>query len=142
MSFFKDFKDDLSLAVNELLPGDDLELEDELEDSPEMMVNTLEGDLDIESELSKLDGLLEHVDAPEEIKHVRIEPEEPVLEQPKPVKEPQAAKAPAEPKEKPKEKPSREDAVEKMLSQFDTVLEKEEDIEKKTKPSLDRKSVV
>ena len=137
MSFFKDFKDDLSLAVNELLPGDDLELEDELEDSPEMMVNTLEGDLDIESELSKLDGLLEHVDAPEEIKHVRIEPEEPVLEQPKPEKEPQAAKAPAEPKEKPKEKPSREDAVEKMLSQFDTVLEKEEDIEKKTKPSFE-----
>ncbi len=62
MSFFKDFKDDLSLAVNELLPGEDLELEDELEDDSEMMVNTLEGELDIESELSKLDGLLEDVE--------------------------------------------------------------------------------
>ena len=33
MSFFKDFKDDLSLAVNELLPGEDLENEDEMDDS-------------------------------------------------------------------------------------------------------------
>ncbi len=81
MSFFKDFKDDLSLAVNELLPGEDLENEDDMEESSEMMVNTLEGELDLESELSKLDGLLEHVDAPEEVKHVQIEPEEPVLEQ-------------------------------------------------------------
>ena len=82
MSFFKDFKDDLSLAVNELLPGEDFEMEEELEESPEMMVNTLEGDLDIESELSKLDGLLEHVDKEkqEPVKHVQIEQEEPVLE--------------------------------------------------------------
>ena len=63
MSFFKDFKDDLSLAVNELLPGEDLENEDDMEESSEMMVNTLEGELDLESVLSKLDGLLEHVDA-------------------------------------------------------------------------------
>ena len=32
MSFFKDFKDDLSLAVNELLPGEDFEMEEELEE--------------------------------------------------------------------------------------------------------------
>ncbi len=129
MSFFKDFKDDLSLAVNELLPGDDLGLDDELEDSSEMMVNTLEGDLDIESELSKLDGLLEHVDAPEEVKHVKIEPEEPVLEALKPEKEPSVLK------EKQKEKPTREETVEAMISQFDTVLEKEEDLEKRWSPS-------
>ena len=70
MSFFKDFKDDLSLAVNELLPGEDFEMEEELEESPEMMVNTLDGDLDIESELSKLDGLLERVDKKEPVRHV------------------------------------------------------------------------
>ncbi len=112
MSFFKDFKEDLSLAVNELLPGEDFEMEEELEDSPEMMVNTLEGDLDIESELSKLDGLLEHVDQDknpkEPVKHVQIEPEEPVLEKPAKVKpeaspvqkQPAAAKAPASPVQK------------------------------------------
>ena len=48
MSFFKDFKDDLSLAVNELLPGEDFEMEEEMDDSSEMMVNNLDGDLDIE----------------------------------------------------------------------------------------------
>ncbi len=80
MSFFKDFKDDLSLAVNELLPGEDAENEDELDDVSDMMVNTLEGELDIESELSKLDGLLEDVDRNEKLRHTTIELEEPVLE--------------------------------------------------------------
>ena len=77
MSFFKDFKDDLSLAVNELLPGEDLELEDELEDDSEMMVNTLEGELDIESELSKLDGLLEDVETTEKTVPADNRPKEP-----------------------------------------------------------------
>lgn len=105
MSFFKDFKDDLSLAVNELLPGEDFEMEEELEESPEMMVNTLDGDLDIESELSKLDGLLERVDKKEPVRHVQIEPEEPVLEktpEPKPVPAPKQA-AVAKPQAAPKE---------------------------------------
>ena len=56
MGFFKDFKDDFSQAVNELMPADDnLETrtnEDDVE------VNTLEGEVDVETELSKLDGLL------------------------------------------------------------------------------------
>lgn len=59
MGFFKDFKDDFSQAVNELMPG-----EDELETGStedELVVNTLEGEVDVESELSKLDGLLEQV---------------------------------------------------------------------------------
>ena len=59
MGFFKDFKDDFSQAVNELMPaGDNLENstnEDDVE------VNTLEGEVDVETELSKLDGLLEQV---------------------------------------------------------------------------------
>lgn len=75
MSFFKDFKDDLSLAVNELLPGEDLDNEDDLDEESEMMVNTLEGELDIESELSKLDGLLEQVHDADEAVDVPIEPE-------------------------------------------------------------------
>ena len=55
MGFFKDFKEDFNDAVNELVPGgDDTATE-------EVMVNTLDGDIDVESELTKLDGLLEQV---------------------------------------------------------------------------------
>ena len=58
MGFFKDFKDDFSQAVNELMPGEDnLESTDKDDD---MVVNTLEDEVDVASELSKLDGLLEH----------------------------------------------------------------------------------
>ena len=55
MGFFKDFKEDFNDAVSELVPGgDDTKAE-------EVMVNTLDGDIDVESELTKLDGLLEQV---------------------------------------------------------------------------------
>lgn len=59
MSFFKDFKEDLSQAVNEMVPGE--ETPEELENDSDVVVNTLEDELDVESELSKLDGLLEKV---------------------------------------------------------------------------------
>ena len=59
MGFFKDFKDDFSQAVNELMPGED-NLETTTTDD-ELVVNTLEDEVDVESELSKLDGLLEQV---------------------------------------------------------------------------------
>lgn len=59
MGFFKDFKDDFSQAVNELMPGED-NLETTTADE-ELVVNTLEDEVDVESELSKLDGLLEQV---------------------------------------------------------------------------------
>ena len=148
MSFFKDFKDDLSLAVNELLPGEDFELEEELEESPEMMVNTLEGDLDIESELSKLDGLLERVDKKEPAKQVQIQPEEPVLEKPAPAPKPKEApkpqaaqkqtpEQPAKPQAATKQEPKpenvtaakKEESIQAALRSFDTILEppKEED---------------
>ena len=54
MGFFKDFKEDFNDAVNELVPGEGTA-------SEEVMVNTLDGDIDVESELNKLDGLLEQV---------------------------------------------------------------------------------
>lgn len=60
MSFFKEFKEDLSQAVNELMPGDD-SLSDETMQDSDLMVDTLEDDVDVASELSKLDGLLEKV---------------------------------------------------------------------------------
>lgn len=55
MGFFKDFKDDFSEAVNDLVPGaDELDTED-------TATGTLDEEIDVQSELSKLDGLLEQV---------------------------------------------------------------------------------
>ena len=67
MGFFKDFKEDFNDAVNELIPGgEELPVEDDI------AINTLEGDIDVDGELSKLDGLLEEVakkvDAPKSSK--------------------------------------------------------------------------
>ena len=59
MGLFKDFKDDFSQAVNEMMPGADVPgKENKTED---LVVNTLGEDVDVKSELSKLDGLLEQV---------------------------------------------------------------------------------
>lgn len=76
MGFFKDFKDDFSQALNELLPGDDFAEADEIQ------VNTLDDELDVEQELSKLDGLLEQVEKKSgqttsqgEQKTIELEPE-------------------------------------------------------------------
>ena len=54
MGLFKDFKEDFSQAVNELVPGGE-----NLDDN--VVVNTLDENVDVKSELSKLDGLLERV---------------------------------------------------------------------------------
>jgi cytoskeletal protein CcmA (bactofilin family) len=56
MGFFKDFKEDFSEAVNDLVP--DVDDMDGTEDLPNA---TLNEDFDVASELSKLDGLLEQV---------------------------------------------------------------------------------
>ncbi len=54
MGLFKEFKEDFTQAVNELLPsGEDL--------NDDVVVDTLSEDVDVKSELSKLDGLLEQV---------------------------------------------------------------------------------
>lgn len=53
MGFFKDFKDDLSEAVDEIMPTENEEI---VEDD---MINTITSSVDVDSELTKLDGLLE-----------------------------------------------------------------------------------
>lgn len=59
MGLFKDFKEDFSQAVNELAPGEE---ETKLnETTARKTVNTLGQDVDVKTELSKLDGLLEQV---------------------------------------------------------------------------------
>ncbi|MCR4694240.1 MAG: polymer-forming cytoskeletal protein [Pseudobutyrivibrio sp.] len=55
MGFFKEFKEDFNTAVGEMIP------DSQEEPVEEVMVNTLDGDIDVESELNKLDGLLEQV---------------------------------------------------------------------------------
>ena len=54
MGFFKDFKEDFNDALDEMTGVEETP-------SEEVMVNTLDGDIDVESELNKLDGLLEQV---------------------------------------------------------------------------------
>ncbi len=61
MSFFKDFKEDLSQAVNELLPGEAELKEEAAQMHPDLVVNTLEQEVDVKSELKKMEGLFEKV---------------------------------------------------------------------------------
>lgn len=84
MGFFKDFKDDFSQAVNELMPG-----EDALETGSrgDLVVNTLESEVDVESELSKLDGLLEQVTRQEAARETRAAEEIKPAAEPQPVPE-------------------------------------------------------
>lgn len=104
MGFFKDFKDDLSEAVDELIPGStqepDAALEEELAVTPE----TLETDLDVEGELSKLDGLLEQA-----AKNVEQEGRRAAESIVVPDKESTATAAPAEDKSDHRAKESRMD---------------------------------
>lgn len=62
MSFFKDFKEDFSQAVNELMPG-----EDSVEKEEDLVVNTLEQEMDAKAELDKLEGLFEKVEETETV---------------------------------------------------------------------------
>ena len=79
MSFFKDFKEDLSQAVNELLPGEDM-TENVEPGQSDLVVNTLEQEVDVESELKKLEGLFEKVEKnPPMEEPVILTPEEPNL---------------------------------------------------------------
>ena len=77
MGFLKEFKEDFSQAVNELMPGEDNTDAAILEDDVE--VNTLEGDVDVAAELSKIDDLLEKVASQVEEK----KPEEKKIEEKK-----------------------------------------------------------
>lgn len=59
MSFFKEFKEDFSQAMNELVPGEETPKKEE-----ELVVNTLEKEVDAKAELDKLGGLFEKVEEP------------------------------------------------------------------------------
>lgn len=79
MGLFKDFKDDFSQAVNEMMPGADVPgKENKTED---LVVNTLGEDVDVKSELSKLDGLLEQVQKDDGSDTQKLESELPPIHQ-------------------------------------------------------------
>ena len=64
MGFFKDFTDDLSEAVDELIPGSELEERKPADVKEAHADDILDTDMDPSEELSKLDGLLERVPDP------------------------------------------------------------------------------
>lgn len=111
MSFFKDFKEDLSQAVSELLPGEDELKEEAAQMQPELVVNTLEQEVDVKSELKKMEDLFEKVGKEEtEDKPMILTPEEPTETAPiveavktEDVKEPEQKESTIEP-EAPEEK--------------------------------------
>lgn len=55
---FKEFKEDFSSALSDLVPGDDTYVEENIPDDSQ----TLNGEIDADAEFSKLDGLLEKVE--------------------------------------------------------------------------------
>lgn len=93
MSFFKDFKEDLSQAVNELLPGEAELKEEAAQMQPELVVNTLEKEVDVKSELKKVEGLFEKVGkGTAEEEPMILTPEEPAESAKKPVETKNATK--------------------------------------------------
>ncbi|MBO6215327.1 MAG: hypothetical protein J6N76_07310, partial [Lachnospiraceae bacterium] len=93
MGFFKDFKEDFADAVDEMIPGGTREDDEVPADSV-----PITRDLDVEGELSKLDGLLQQVSD-------KLENDEPaVAARPEPViSETEEPKAEAPKREKKKE---------------------------------------
>ncbi len=61
MSFFKDFKDDFSEAVDELVPGGNAGSSEQTAKDAADVATKIDTDVDADAELSKLDGLLEQV---------------------------------------------------------------------------------
>lgn len=76
MGLFKDFKEDFSQAVNEMMPGAETKTKTDV--SEDLVVDTLGENVDVESELSKLDGLLEQVRPEEKPKEERPAGKQPV----------------------------------------------------------------
>ncbi len=94
MSFFKDFKEDFSQAMNELLPGEEELKEEAARMQPELVVNTLEQEVDAKSEMKKMEGLFEKVGKETAEEPMILTPEEPVKVQKK--EEPAAKEVKAE----------------------------------------------
>ncbi len=132
MGFFKDFKEDLSQAVNELMP--DEEAAKAAAGNRDMVVNTLEDEVDVESELSKLDGLLEQVMKQEQSKEpIHPAPIPAVKPVPEVHSEPPIRHEPVVPSQIKREEPVRIPEPEEPSHIIVPELPKEEKTEKKEK---------
>ncbi|MCR5667023.1 MAG: polymer-forming cytoskeletal protein [Eubacterium sp.] len=134
MSFFKEFKEDFAQAAKELMPGEE-PTEDVKQEQEDIEINTLESDVDVESELAKLDDFLEEVDeekmeeaaakpfaAPEEEVAAYQEANEPETMEDEPEEEPAQEEVVAEAEETVIE-PETEQAVEEPVEQPEEVEE-------------------
>lgn len=119
MGFFKDFKDDFSQAVNELMPGDDNL--DAAKAGDDLVVDTLGEDVDVLAELSKLDDLLGQVKPAEPAKEEAPKKEEPKKEEPK---------KDAPKKEEPKKESPKKEEVKKVEEPKKEEIKKEEPVAK------------
>ncbi len=104
MSFFKDFKDDFSEALDELVPLGNTPASEQEAKGADDIVNTIDTDIDADTELSKLDGLLEQV-----AKRVDEEPAPTVVKA-----EPVSAPAPK------KQENTSDTSIEKEIAKMDT----------------------
>lgn len=96
MGLFKDFKEDLSQAVNEMMPGAEAQGQGQGQGRDgALVVDTLSEGVNVKSELSKLDGLLENVSG------APAGGELPPIEQPAREKEPQERPAQPQPQPQP-----------------------------------------
>jgi cytoskeletal protein CcmA (bactofilin family) len=73
MGLFKDFKEDFSQAVNEMMPGEDTQ--DKAGKKENQSAGTIGDRADVRSELSKLDGLLDKVNTEEKVELPPLEKE-------------------------------------------------------------------
>lgn len=143
MSFFKDFKEDFSQAVNELMPGEDVAEKEE-----DLVVNTLEQELDAKAELDKLEGLFEKVEEP--VTGVKPEQEAPAVEV-APVQKPQIVEPEQEtqavktvPVEKPvvqKEEIKTEVAVEEAKEMKEELLMNTEEVKENVEETVNVQQV-
>ncbi|MCM1282138.1 MAG: polymer-forming cytoskeletal protein [Muribaculaceae bacterium] len=118
MGLFKDFKEDFSQAVNEMMPGADIPQEEVKDDA--LVVDTLSEDVDVRSELSKLDGLLEEVQGISKPIEQELPPLEPAPKQASRSGRKQAAPAPKQVSTVQEEKVTMSDAVKEIANTAST----------------------
>lgn len=135
MGFLKEFKEDFSQAVNELMPGEGADVE----------VNTLEGDVDVAAELSKIDTLLEkvagQVEGKEDKKLEKKMEEKPAVTESKKVETVQKADKPLKFDKKP-EKEEKSEKSEPKVQEEKVMVENTTPEKKELPPAVDETSII
>ncbi len=149
MGFFKDFKEDLSQAVNELLPDDDLD-----KDTEEQIVNTLDAEEDLSDESANNEKMKEWLEEFIQEDHQQavydmqaLEETNDELEEPQDKEEEQEIQQEVEEVQEEKEEEKQEEEEEDMDDNIDLELleamsaEENEEKEEKVAPKVRNASV-